>query len=222
MFRLAHPSGTRNSDKLKESTGFVVKDGSAFVYSDKKIYQISLATGKYEEFAKDVKFEGKEKPGSLRLTEQGFSMVTSQNVKMIGFDGKERFHTYHKAPGSSLFSKVASMTVLTAMNVGSAMDGVSRAQNSSSGSAEYSLMTSNPYMSKRFKATKSAGSYTYILGNLKFEGEKGPGIAKVNKLTGETENMLILKDKKPLYEVDNVESTLFYVDDKKKIVCYAL
>ncbi len=209
-------------DKLKRSTGFVIKDNSAYVYSDKNIYKIDIATGTYEECAKKIKFEGKETPNSLRITDEGFSLTSSQNVMMVGFDGTIKFHTYHKAPGSSLFSKIASTAIMTAINVGSAADGISRAQRSSTGSASYSLMTSNPYMSKRFKATKSADKYMYILGNLKSDNEKGPGIAKVNKLTGKTENMIILKDKKPVYEVDNIESKIFYIKDKKKIICYSL
>jgi len=215
-------------DKLKQSSRFVVKENSAYVYADKKIYKIDIATGSYEELAKDVKFEGKEIPSSLRITDDGFLLTSSQNVMMVGFDGSQKFHTYHKAPGSGLFAKIASTAVMTAVNVGSAASAYSRAQTNAHrsgtgyGSASYSLMTSNPYMSKRFKATKNADNYSYMLGDIKVDGEKGPGIAKVNKQTGETEKKIILKDKKPVYEVDSIESKLFYVKDKKTINCYIL
>jgi len=127
-----------------------------------------------------------------------------------------------------MFSKIASMAAITAINVGSAMDGYSRASANASrsatgrGSAKYSLITSNPYMSKRFKASTNTAGHKYILTKVESDGEKGPGLVKVSKATGEVVGKIVLKDKKPMYEVDEFENKLFYVKDKKEIICYDL
>ena len=75
-------------------------------------------------------------------------------------------------------------------------------------------------VSKRFKATRNGETYTYILTNVKAEGAKGRGLVKVNKINGKTEAQIVLGTKKPLYEIDEIESRLFFKSGKKEIVCY--
>jgi hypothetical protein len=222
------PMWDKKFDKLKKSTAYVVKDDKAYVYSDKKIYAINIADGTYEQVAEKIKFEGKESPHSIKLTDKGLLLKSTQNVMMVGLDGSEVFHAYHKAQGGSLFGKIASTAVIAAVNVGSAMDAQARANAaasrsaSGSGSASYSLITSNPYLSKRFTATVNTGQYSYILTKVEKDGDKGPGIVKVNTSTGATDGSVILGDKKPVYEVDNIESMLFYIKDKKNIQCFKM
>jgi outer membrane protein assembly factor BamB len=212
-------------DKLKESSSFVVKDGKIVVYTDEKLYAISIADASYAELAKDVKFEGKEVPGMLTLTDKGYRLESSQNVMAIGFDGKPMFHTYYKAPGSSLFAKVASTAAIAAVNLGSAAQGynsaMQQAYQTGHGEAKYTLITSNPYMSKRFKASQSSAEYLVMLTDVKSGDGDGPGLVKVNKATGETENKIVLGTKKPEYEADTVEGRLFFKADDKLVRCYA-
>lgn len=215
-------------DKLKESTAFVVKDNKAYVYADEKIYAINIADGSYEQIADKVKFEGKENPYHIKLTDKGILLKSTQNVMMVSLNGSQIFHSYHKAPGGSLFGKIASTAVIAAVNVGSAMDAQARANAAAArsasgrGSASYSLITGNPYLSKRFTATVNTDQYSYILTEVEKEGDKGHGIVKVNTQTGNIDGSLILNDKKPVYEVDNIESLLFYINDKKNIDCHKL
>ncbi|MCP4706369.1 MAG: PQQ-like beta-propeller repeat protein [candidate division Zixibacteria bacterium] len=212
--------------KLKGSTGFMVKENKAYMYSNKKVIVLNIADGSFEEFTDKIKFKGKETPSTMRLTEKGFLLKSTQNLMMIGHDGSMVYHTYHKPLGGSLLGKIATTAVITAINVGSAMDASARAnaaaQRSASGrgSASYSLITSNPYLSKRFTATKSTADYSYILTKVETGDDKGSGIVKVNTLTGDTDGSIVLDDKKPVYEVDNIESKLFYVKDKKQILCF--
>ncbi len=211
--------------KLKESTNFVVKDDRVIVYSDKKIFAIKLADGDYRELAKDLKFKDKQSPHSLRIRDNGYYLQSANNMMLVGFDGNPVYHVYHKAPGSSMFSKIASTAVLAAVNAASAMDGYARAnanayRSGGRGSARYSLITRNSVLSKRFQKTKSARNYTYVLTNIKTGGEKGPGLVKVNKTDGSTENRIVLGTKKPEYEIDEIEGRLFFRQDKKEIICY--
>ncbi len=209
--------------KLKKegSTNFVIHDDKVVMWSDKKLWRVNISDGKHEEWVKDLKFEGGERPSSLRKTDEGFRLMSSQNLMVVDYEGAKRFHSYHKAPGKSMFAKIASTALIAAVNVGSAMDGTSRAMQSSDGRAQYSLISSNPILSKRFKATANSERYTYILTDIKADGEKGPGLVKVDKQTGKTESHIILGTKEPVYEVDAIDAKLYFVDDKKTIVAYA-
>lgn len=218
------PIWKKEFKKLKEATNFVIKDNNIMVYSDKKLYSINIASGDYTELAKDLKFDGKEIPGSLRMRDDGYYLQSSNNLMLVGFDGQVKYHTYHKAPGSSLFAKIATTAVITAINAASAADAYSRASAEASrygrGEARYSLITSNPTMSKRFKASQNAQNYTYILTNVEAGDEKGPGLVKVSKADGQTVNQIVLGTKEPEYELDEIENRLFFKAGKKEIECY--
>ncbi len=211
--------------KLKKATNYIVKDDKALVYSDKKIYSINLSDGKYEEIAKKIKFKGSETPNSLVLREDGLFLQSSQNLMLLDFNGEQKFHNHFKAPGSSMFAKIASTAAIMAVNAMSVASAQSRAQtnaynNGGRGSAEYSLINKNPYISKRFTASKDAANFTYILTEIKNEDEKGPGIVKVNKITGEKEKGIVLGEKEPVYEIDEIDGKIFFKSDKKQIQCF--
>lgn len=211
--------------KLKSSTNFVVKDDKVLVYSDKKIYSVNLSDGKHEEIAKKIKFKGGESPYGLTLREDGLFLQSSQNLMLLDFNGEKKFHNHFKAPSSSMFAKIASTAAIMAVNAMSVASAYSRAQTNAynsggTGTAKYSLINSNPYMSKRFKASKDAANFTYILTDIKNDGEKGPGIAKVNKISGEQEKGIILGTKEPVYEIDEIDGRIFYKSDKKQIQCF--
>ena len=73
-------------------------------------------------------------------------------------------------------------------------------------------------MAKRFKATSATENYQFILTRL----DDGAGLAKVNKNTGEKEEEILLKDKKPTYEVDEFSGTLYYQANNNTIYKYNL
>lgn len=209
--------------KLKEGTNYVVKDDRVIVYADKRLYGINLESGEYKELSKDVKFEGDEVPSSLRMTDKGYGMSSSQNVMMIDFNGGELFHTYYKAPGMGMFGKIAGTMLVLGVNALSAAEAHQRAYNSAmaggSGQASYTLMK-NPYIGKRYKASVSADSYVYMLTDVKTDAEDGPGLVKVNKDTGAADKKIVLGTKKPEYELDEIEGRLFFLANDKKIVAY--
>jgi len=205
--------------KFKDASGFTLKDGKVVLYNDKKLMAINLADGSTETIVDEIKFDGGESPGSVRTRPGGYFLSSSQNLALYDFDGNQKFHVYHKSMGRSMFAKIASTAAIASMNTMSAANAYSRAQSTGS-DQKYSLITSNPILSERFKATANAENYVYILTEVEREGEKGPGLVKVNKNTGETESSIILGDKKPEYELDEIESRLFYKSDKKEITCY--
>lgn len=212
--------------KLKEGTNFVVKDNRIYVYSDKKLFAIDISSGDYSEVADDLKFDGGEIPSSLSIRDGGFYLQSSNNLMLVGFDGVPVYHAYHKAPGSSLFSKIASTAAIMAVNTMSVANAYGQAHAEAMryghGEARYSLITRNPALSKRFKASQNAQNHVYILTNVETGDEKGPGLVKVNKDTGATDNQIVLGTKKPEYTVDEIEGRLFFQADDKEIDCYSL
>ena len=73
-------------------------------------------------------------------------------------------------------------------------------------------------MAKRFKATAATENAVFILTKL----DDGAGLIKINKDTGLTEKEIVLKDKKPEYEVDEMGGYLYYKADGNTIYSYNL
>ena len=73
-------------------------------------------------------------------------------------------------------------------------------------------------MTKRFKATKATANSSFIL--TKIDG--GVGLIKVDKDSGTTIDEILIKDKKPMYEVDDLEGVLYFKADNNSIYAYDL
>ena len=72
-------------------------------------------------------------------------------------------------------------------------------------------------MSKRFTATAAGEKWMFILANL----DDGPGLAALNLKTGEVDSEIVLKDKKPDYEIDELEKRVFYYKKKNELQCFS-
>ncbi len=212
-------------DKLKDATDYTVDGDHVIVAADKKMYTIMLADGSFKELAKDLKMDGGELTGSMETRDNGYLLKSSQNLLLIDKSGSEVYHAFYKAPGSGMFAKLASTAAIMAVNTMSVASAHSRAMNQAmqtgSGSASYSLITSNPTLSKRYKATKSSDNFVVMLTDIKDQPENGPGLVKVGKADGKVAKSVVLGTKKPEYQFDEVESRLFFKADDKKIACYA-
>lgn len=73
-------------------------------------------------------------------------------------------------------------------------------------------------MLRRFKATAATENAQFLLTKLK----EGVGLVKLNKDTGAVEKEILLKDKKPEYEVDEIGGMLYYKADKNTVFAYGL
>jgi hypothetical protein len=73
-------------------------------------------------------------------------------------------------------------------------------------------------MSKRFRATSATENAQFILTKL----DEGAGLIKINKDTGLAEKEIILKNKKPEYEVDEFGGYLYYQAKGNIIYSYNL
>ncbi len=183
------------------------------------VYEVNRDNGEYKLLTSNTKFDGKEEPTGIEIRANGVLLSSSQNLMMLDFNGDENWHVYHRAPGKSAFSVVL-LAAVTAASVSASAANSYRAGASALGSYSpiptyHRRMTNNlnkiadaafTEMAKRFKATKATKNAAFIL--TKIDG--GVGLIKVDKDSGDTLNEILIKDKKPMYEVDEFEGVLYF------------
>lgn len=166
---------------------------------------------------KDLDFKEDETPSKIEFREKGILVGAKQTNLMIDYNGKVIYESYYKAPGQSLAAKIA----LGAMTAALASQSMNQNMAGKQKDARHSSQTATGMageFSKRFNATKATKDFLYILTKL----DDGVGLIKLKKDTGEKVAELILKDKKPEYEVDELFGILYFKKDKKQIVSYDL
>lgn len=185
----------------------------------------------------NVKFKEKEAPTKMEIRNEGIFLGSDQNMMLISFDGSKKYQEYYKSPGRSTFGKIMGAVTMVA-STGLAMASAARAGANRTGSGN-SLSNYNSYgadakrasdmfadigsasfdyMSTRFKSTAATKDSQFILSKL----SDGVGLLKVGKDSGQIEKEILLKDKKPVYEVDEIGGVLYYQADKKTIYVYNL
>jgi hypothetical protein len=209
------------------------------IAADGTIYAIDATTTDINELA-NVKFDEKEVANTMEMRNGNIFLSSSQNMALLGADGKQLFHEYFKSPGQSGFVKVLSGVVAVASTAlavstaaragmnrtnpyGSANDldnyndygkEAKRASDmfAAIGSASFAIM------SKRFKASAATENSQFILTKL----DDGVGLVKVDKNSGKVTKEIILNDKKPEYQIDEYEGFLYYKANNSTINAYNL
>ncbi len=208
------------------------------IAADGKIMAIDENSGDVSDLAK-CDFEEKEEPSTMQIRNGGIFLSSDQNITLVGFNGDKVYHEYFKSPGRSTFGKImggitavasTAMAVSMSARAGANRTGygsvndldtyndygkeAKRAADMFSGIASASF----DYLSTRFKATAATENSQFILTKL----DDGVGLVKVNKDTGKVDKEIVLKDKKPEYEVDEFGGFLFYKANDKTIYTYDL
>ncbi|GAA4813750.1 PQQ-binding-like beta-propeller repeat protein [Litoribaculum gwangyangense] len=209
------------------------------IAADGEIFAIDANSGDVSEFSK-VKFDEKEVANTMEMRNGNIFLSSSQNVAMLGNDGSQLFHEYFKSPSQSGFVKALS-GIMAVASTGLAMAHAAKAgmnRTSPYGSSN-DLSNYNDYgkenkraadmfaaigdasfqmMSKRFKATAATENAQFILTKL----DDGVGLVKVNKDSGKVDKEIVLKDKKPEYQVDEIAGVLYYKANDNTIYAYNL
>ncbi|MEZ4874143.1 MAG: PQQ-binding-like beta-propeller repeat protein [Flavobacteriaceae bacterium] len=202
------------------SSTFDTKNNRYLISADDEIFAVDAASGTVSNFAK-THFDEKEQPNTLQVRDNGIFLGSDQNMTVLGFDGSEQYHQYFKSPSKSTFAKIVGGVIAVASTAMAASAAAAAGANknalgqyneygkeydrqakmfSAIGSASFE------FMSQRFKATAATENAQFILTKL----DDGVGLVKVNKDTGKIEKEIILKDKKPEYEVDDFGGVLYY------------
>ncbi|MEZ4839821.1 hypothetical protein [Flavobacterium sp.] len=209
----------------KEHQRYLISTGEELLAIDENSGDISTLAS--------YKFEGKESPFKVMTRKEGILLSSEQNMMMLGFDGTQKFHEFYKAPGKSaagaIFAGVmgvasVAMSAATAAeaqqhrnSLGSYTSRGESLMENSRGFAE-AASASFAEMGKRFKATSATQNYQFIL--TKVDG--GIALVKVSKDSGKVEKEIIIEDKKPEYEVDEIGGFLYYQSDGKSIKAFDL
>jgi outer membrane protein assembly factor BamB len=215
---------------LENASSFEIQGDKIVLFADGSIHKIDIASGSSEEHIRKIKLSGDEIPDALEIQDSGYLLVSSNNLKKYDFEGKEIFHSYHKAPGATMFNKIMTTALVTAVNAASAAAAYDRAMQQAytsgtgRGEASYTLV-SNPVLSKRMQASTDAKNYLYILTNIE-GGSSGStanaGLVKVSKLDGGVKSRVALGTKKPEYTTDSIDGKIYFRSENNEITCYEL
>ena len=212
-----------------------------FVYADNVIHKVDFETGDISPWITDIKFDGKEEPGSLQVRDNGVLVTSDQNARLYSFDGKQVWHTYEPAPGRTMAGKMlsglgglASAAIAADQAAQSAqlsyakgyygstdpgLDNSIKNANANASNFAGAAMSSFASISRRFKATKEANNYMSILTNFsKSNMAKDAGIMMIDKNTGKQIRSIVLGDKKdPDYKMDELGRIIYYRADGNEI-----
>ncbi len=214
------------------SSDYDAKNNRYLISADEQLFAIDENTGEASTLTKS-NFEGKEDPTAVEVREEGILLTSDQNMMLLDWKGDASWHEYHRAPGKSAFGAIlAGVTaVATAAAATSAYHAANqnrnRLGNYTSRGQRYANLgdgmaaatgASIAEMLKRFKATSATQNAQFILTKL----DDGVGLVKVNKDQGNVEKEIVLKNKKPEYQVDEFGGYLYYKANDKTIYTYNL
>ena len=208
------------------------KNGRYLINADDELFAIDENTGDVATLA-ESKFDGKEDPTGVEMRDNGILLTSDQNMMMLGWDGSQDWHEYYRAPGKSAFGAIlaGAMAVASAAASASANAQANRERNvlgqytytgaryKNQANAMASISSvSVAEMLKRFNATSATENAQFVLTKL----DEEVGLVKLNKDTGAKEREIVLKDKKPEYQVDDWGGILYYKANDKTIYAYNL
>ena len=214
------------------SSDYDKKNDKYLISADEKLFSIDANSGT-SELLMEADFDGKEDPTDIEVRDSGVLLSSDQNMMLLDWDGKQKWHEYKRAPGKSAFGAILAGAVALAAATASASsayeaggernyigqytargDHLNRMAAHSANIANVSVQE----MLKRFTATSATKDAQFVLTKL----DDGVGLMKLNKDTGAVEKEILLKDKKPEYQVDEFGGMLYYRPNDKTIYAYDL
>ncbi len=157
------------------------------VKGENELKKIDKNTGIIAPFAKEtIAFKNKERPEYLEAYNGKIIASSSQNIISYNLDGSVLFQKYYPAPSISRMWKVANAFGVVAS---------SKAQRN---------------ISQRFKKSKEQKDDLYMLSN---NDDGDLSILKVKKSDGTVDETvpLVRKDRDPVYTIDDISNSLYYV-----------
>lgn len=217
---------------------FDKKANKVVIFSDKKLTTFDINKGTSKVIAKDIKFEkfkDTEDWVSIDVRESGYFISSSQNIALVSKSGKVKYNNHYKPVSASrAFGALATMaSTVGGVNIGEAITDFKRMdrmmsgsfQDASSDGADERTKSSGLYVGNapvfgvsttRYMATKEDKDYVYIF----MKAKKNNQIVKVNKDTGKTASTLAMKEKSPIYLIDDYEQTIISVVNGKDVKCH--
>ncbi|MFC7356627.1 PQQ-binding-like beta-propeller repeat protein [Jejudonia soesokkakensis] len=212
------------------SSTFDKKNNRYLISADDELFAIDATSGDVSTLA-ESKFDGKEDPTHVEIRDGGILLTSDQNMMLLDWEGKQGWHEYYQAPGKSALGAIiagvtavaAATTAMAAAN-SSMQNRIAKYDSQADRDAELAggmavaAGASVAEMLKRFKATAATANDQFILTKL----DDGVGLVKLSKDTGKMSKEIVLKDKKPEYQIDERGGILYYKADNNSIFAYDL
>lgn len=214
------------------SSTYDSKNSRYLISADDELFAVDANSGEVSTLA-ESKFDGKEDPTHVEVRDDGILLTSDQNMMLLDWQGGKSWHEYYRAPGKSAFGAIiAGVTaVATAATAAAAYNAANQNRNKLGaytdrgeryadlgGGMAMASGASVAEMLKRFKATAATKNNQFVLTKL----DDGVGLVKLNKDSGAKEKEIVLKDKKPEYQVDEIAGILYYKADNNSIFAYDL
>lgn len=191
-----------------------------------------------------IKFEGKEKPKKIEVTENGIFINSDQNVALVSYDGEIIFNEYYPAPrepglkralmyaqavraayiganayyASGVLSSAAHEVKEEDAVAGALVEGLGDMYGQLGDAATDFAKNAFKQASARFKATSEGRDFMIIL----TKDDKSNALIKVDKNSGKSSGRIDLgKEKKPEYAVDDITGQVFYKTSNSEISSYS-
>lgn len=223
------------------AVGYDDQANELVVFSDKKLFRFNLDKGTSELLAEDIKFKKfKDKEDWVRIDvrENGYFISSSQNNAFVTKTGKVKFNNHYKpVKSSAVFGALATMsTSVMGVNVIDLANDLKDMDKMMAGSFQdasedgayestkgvFSMSSGNTNLlsvtQTRYDATKSDKDFVYIL----MQGDNGKLIAKVSKDSGKTIKSIKMKEKSPIYIMDDYENNILFVEKSNNVICRSL
>ncbi len=240
----AKPLDPSKYDPAKHGLPFRQKEDKLYAYSSKSntVYEVDTKAATMKPLMENIKFEGKEEPSNLEITEDGIILSSDQNILKIGFNGNKIYHTYYPAPKQPGLLKVLHAAnairaayytaAFSAASADLAMisrdaDDANTKKIASAWSDAFAdgaevgmayTKNSAQMVFKRFKASAKSPNYMFVLTE---PVKRQYALYQVSKTDGQKKEEINLgKDKEPSYEVDQIYSYIYYKKGENEIACY--
>ncbi|HXV86726.1 MAG TPA: PQQ-binding-like beta-propeller repeat protein, partial [Gemmatimonadales bacterium] len=189
---------------------FLARGDSAYISAKNKLFALHLPSGVLLEERK-LEFEGGEDAGRIEPWNGGLLIQGHQNLLLLDSLGGEVYFRYFKAPGKSLFAKIASTALIVAFNVAS--------YSVTPPGGMYTVITNNPVLTARYHATERARDYVYMLtSEPDASGRTGFSLVRVHRADGSETGRVWVDDRSPDMALDPITGTVFLKTSDTQIV----
>jgi outer membrane protein assembly factor BamB len=191
--------------KLECRSAFVIRGDTLLVGLREGVAVMDVRSGTVLKAVTLSRFQGGEDPRDLEVLDDGRVLLSSnQNLRLVDLNGRVYFDRYFKAPGPSLFAKIAG-TVFEAALITSAV--VYRTPYTPTPLLTASLVA-------RYEASVRAQQYVYMFTSAAGEdGREGVSLVRINKETGNEVGRVWFSDRSPNFRFDPVSGVAIVAED---------
>ncbi len=221
------------------SSAFDSKNNRYLINVDKKLYGIDAKTGTVVNLTIS-NFKGDEIPTAIEVRKEGILLTSSQNMRLLDWDGKEIWHHFYRAGGYKISDIEIAQAVKRAKKVTAVTNRIQNIYSEATKDKKVSntqsdiasrlfalgkMLGSNNVAERmirqrdfRSRASSATKNHYYIFTLL----DDTNALIKINKDTGEIEKTIFITGLDPEYHVDSESGSLYYKAGKQLIYVYDL